>query len=146
MATIAVSKQVVASAEAVWAVLADFGNVDWIPGAPEVRVEGDGPGMRRFIAASDGQPIVETLLWIDPSRRALSYEIANNPMPVSRFVAVASVSEKPDEVGHSTLSWEVDYDPIGDDTAAREAIEAVYGMIADWVRDFAQARRQRQNT
>lgn len=141
MPSFSVTKQLAASPDAVWAVLADFGNVDWIPGPGDVRVEGEGPGMRRFIGASSDKPVIETLIWIKPDERALSYEIANNPMPVSRFVAVNTVSESADRVGESLVVWDVDYDPIGDDAAARDAINAVYGMMAGWVQDFANERR-----
>lgn len=139
MATITVSKRFAAPAEAVWATLADFGNVDWIPGISDVRVEGDGPGMRRFIGTSGETPVIETLLWIKPEERALSYEITNNPMPVSRFVSVARVSDAPDGAADSNVVWDVDYEPTGDDAAARDAIEAIYGLMASWIADYANA-------
>jgi hypothetical protein len=141
MPSFTVTKQLAASPDAVWAVLADFGNVDWIPGPSDVRVEGEGPGMRRFIAASTEKPVIETLIWIKPDERALSYEIANNPMPVSRFVAVNTVSESTDAVGESIVVWDIDYEPIGDDAAARDAMENVYGLMAGWVQEFANERQ-----
>ncbi|MEB4212134.1 SRPBCC family protein [Mycobacterium sp. 94-17] len=134
-----VTRRLTASPEAVWAVLADFGNVGWIPGPGDVRVEGEGAGMRRFIAASSEKPVIETLIWIDPDRRALSYEIANNPMPVSRFVVVNTVHDTESDE-ESSVDWDIDYSPIGNDAAAREAIEGVYGLMAGWVQDFANAR------
>jgi len=143
MPTFRVTKRLAAPPDAVWDVLADFGNVDWIPGPSDVRVEGEGPGMRRFIAASSEKPVIETLIWIKPDERALSYEIANNPMPVSRFVAVNTVSESADAAGESTVIWDIDYEPIGDDAAARDAMEAVYGLMAGWVQDFVKAREPR---
>jgi hypothetical protein len=140
MATITVSKQVAVPANALWAMLADFGNVSWIPGVTDVRVEGQGPGMSRTISGSAADPIVETLLWIKPDGRALAYEIKNNPLPVSRFQAVVTVTEHDgNDVraggSASTATWDVDYDPEGDDATARGAIEAVYGTMADWLED-----------
>ncbi|BBX41930.1 SRPBCC family protein [Mycobacterium simiae] len=143
MPTFTVTKRLAASPDAVWAVLADFGNVDWIPGPSDVRVEGEGPGMRRFIAASTEKPVIETLIWIKPDERALSYEIVNNPMPVSRFVAVNTVSEGADAAREAIVVWDIDYEPIGDDAAARDAMESVYALMADWVQDFALARESR---
>lgn len=140
MPTFTVTKRVAAPPDAVWAVLADFGNVDWIPGPSDVRVEGEGPGMRRFIAASTEKPVIETLIWIKPNERKLSYEIANNPMPVSRFVAVNTVLQSADAAEESVVVWDIDYEPIGDDAAARGAMESVYGLMAGWLQDFAQAR------
>ncbi|QLL08899.1 SRPBCC family protein [Mycobacterium vicinigordonae] len=140
-----VSKRLESSAASVWAVLADFGSVEWIPGLKEVQVEGRGPGMCRRIKGSGDTPIVETLLWIKPEARTLAYEITDNPLPVSRFVAVASVSESGigDPSGGSTVVWEIDYEPDGDDAVAREAIEAVYGMMADWIDDYTRLQSKR---
>lgn len=135
-----VSKRLKAPAEAVWAVLADFGKVEWIPGVGEVEVDGDGPGMCRRIGGSGATPVVETLLWMKPESRSLAYEITDNPLPVRKFVAVATVSEAVEDVSQrSTVAWEIDYEPDGDDTAAREAIDAVYGMMADWIDDYARS-------
>lgn len=134
MSTMTVSKHIGAPAEKVWAILADFANVDWIPVAGEVSVEGDGPGMRRLIGGSGSTPVAETLLWIKPEQKALSYEIADNPLPVTRFVAVVTVTETE---GASTATWDVEYEPEGDDADTRGAIETVYGMMAGWLADAA---------
>lgn len=143
MPTLDVSKRLTASVDTVWAVLADFGNVGWIPGSGDVEVDGQGPGMRRRIKGSGDTPIVETLRWIKPETRSLAYEIADNPLPVSRFAAVASVSpaSDTDPSGGSTVLWKIEYEPDGDDAAAREAIEAVYGMMAGWIDDYAASRQ-----
>lgn len=136
-----VSKQLTASAATVWAILADFGSVEWIPGLGGVEVDGQGSGMCRRIHGSGSTPIVETLLWIKPEQRALAYEITDNPLPVSRFAAVVSVSESADDASDgSAVAWDIEYEPEGDDGAAREAIEAVYGMMADWIDDYAKSR------
>lgn len=144
MPTLIVSKQLAASPDALWAVLADFGDVAWIPGSPPVDVDGDGPGMKRRIRGGDGQSIVETLLWIKPDDRALSYEITNNPLPVSKFVAVVRVTmaDGADPGAGASITWEVEYEPDGDDDAARAAIEGVYGMMADWLQDAATSKRK----
>ena len=139
MPSITVSKQITAPAEAVWALLADFADVTWIPGAAKVEVEGEGPGMSRKIYGAGDTPIVETLLWVEPEHRRLAYEIANNPMPVNRFEAVVSVTG-PDDTGDGChIGWDVDYEPAGEDASARESIELVYTMMADWLRDAANA-------
>jgi hypothetical protein len=140
MPTITIRKQLSVPAAAVWATLADFGNVDWIPGAGDVRVEGEGPGMRRVLSGSGPNPIVEQLLWVDPAGRRLSYEITDNPLPVKRFAAVATVADIGSDAGVSAVSWEVDYEPDGDDELARGAIEAVYGLMADWIEQYVRTR------
>jgi hypothetical protein len=134
-----VSKDIGAAPERVWDILADFADVSWIPGAGDVRVDGRGPGMRRLIGGSGSTPIAETLLWIEPDRRALAYEIVDNPLPVSRFSAVVTVSDSEAAGPGSTATWEIDYEPVGDDANVRGAIEAVYGMMAGWLADAAAA-------
>jgi hypothetical protein len=133
--TMRVSKHIEAAPDRVWAILADFADVSWIPVASEVSVEGDGPGMRRLIGASGSTPVAETLLWIKPEQNALSYEIANNPLPVRRFLAVVTVTAA--DRAASTATWDIEYEPEGDDAEARSAIETVYGMMADWLAQAA---------
>jgi hypothetical protein len=71
----------------------------------------------------------------------LAYRITNNPLPVSRFEATVSVREVEPAMPASLVTWVVDYDPAGDSaseaTAARESVEAVYGMMAGWLADAA---------
>lgn len=135
MASVRVSKHIDAPAEAVWAILADFANVTWIPGAGEVQVEGRGPGMRRLIHGGGETPIVETLIWIEPDQNALAYQISDSPLPVSWFEAVVRVTKNAGPEEGSTATWDIDYDPIGDDGTARGAIDAVYAAMAGWLAD-----------
>jgi hypothetical protein len=135
MSTLTVTKDIAAAADAVWAVLADFGDVGWIPVAGRVEIEGDGPGMRRKIYGSGDDPTVETLVWIEQAQKRLAYEITHNPLPVERFEAVVLVADSPSIDRGCRVCWEIDYDPSGDDASARESIELVYGMMADWLAD-----------
>lgn len=140
MPTITVSRDVTASAGAVWSLLEDFADVRWIPVIDNVEVEGTGPGMRRKIygsADSAGEPTVETLMWVQPEQRRIAYQITNNPLPVSRFEAVVSVADSDHSAGSCRVGWTVDYEPSGDDASARESIELVYGMMADWLQAAA---------
>ncbi len=135
MPIMTVSKDVAGSADAIWALLADFGDVHWIPVAGDVEIEGNGRGMCRKIHGSGDTPVVERLRWIDPDEMRLSYEILNNPLPVDRFEAVVFVAHVPGSHDMSRVGWEVDYDPSGNDADARESIEAVYTMMAGWLAD-----------
>lgn len=137
MATLTVRKHIAAPAEAVWAILADFANVGWIPVAGEVQIEGEGPGMRRIIHGGAGTPVIETLIWVEPEQNALSYEIANSPLPVSRFQAVVTVTRDDGGDLSSTATWDIDYEPIGDDAGARGGIELIYDTMAGWLADAA---------
>ncbi len=144
MPELTVNADINAPAEVVWAILADFGDISWIPLAEKVEVSGKGVGMSRSIYGGGDRPVVETLTSVAPERMTLGYEIADNPLPVSRFEALVSVAAQ--SPGSSTLTWKVDYDASGDNEddvkAARESVEAVYGMMAGWIADAA-VRRQR---
>lgn len=137
MPTMTVSKDISARADAVWAILANFGEVGWIPMDINVEVEGDGPGMRRKIQGSGDDATVETLVWIRPEQKRLAYEITNNPLPVNRFETVVFVADSAVAGDGCRIGWEVDYEPSGDDASARESIELVYGMMAGWIEDAA---------
>jgi hypothetical protein len=143
MPHLAITKRVDATPAAVWAILADFGDVTWIPAADQVEIQGEGVGMRRLIGGTGATPVVETLTSIAAETMELGYSITDNPLPVSRFDALVAV--RPDhDAAKSTVTWNVDYDPAGtteaDATAAREAIEAVYGMMAGWLADASSSR------
>ena len=72
----------------------------------------------------------------------LGYSITHSPLPVTRFEALVTV--RPATGTGADITWEVDYDPQDSDeataAAAREAIEAVYGMMAGWLADAATQR------
>ncbi len=139
MPRIVITKEVDAPAPAVWALLADFADVSWIPVAGRVDVDGAGIGMSRSIHGSGDRPVIETLTHLDQDRMLLGYSIADNPLPVSRFDALVSV--RPADAGAS-ITWEVDYDPADptESDAARDAVEAVYEMMAGWLADATAAR------
>lgn len=134
MPTVTVTKRISADPQAIWSLLADFGNVKWIPVAGDVRVEGDGPGMRRYIGATGDSPVVERLVSIDHDARSLTYSIdENNPLPVSDYVSTVVVSGDTE----ATVSWTVNYEPTGPDEAARQDIDMIYGVMAGWLGEAA---------
>lgn len=138
MPQLTIAKDVPASASKLWSLLADFGDVSWIPVIQSVDVTGEGVGMSRAIHGTGDRPVVETLTRLDPVGMELGYSITDNPLPVNRFDAVVTV--RPSTEG-STVTWHVDYDAAGptdaDARTARDAIDAVYGMMADWLADAA---------
>ena len=142
MPRVAIVKEVDAPATIVWALLTDFGDVSWIPVAERVEVAGEDIGMSRSIYGGGDRPAVETLTLLDHDGMRLGYSIADVPLPVSRFAALVSVAPAASE--GAAITFDVDYDPLGpteaDAETARQAVEAVYGMIAGWLVDAAAAR------
>lgn len=141
MPRIAIVKEVDVPAAAVWALLADFADVSWIPVVERVEVTGEGIGMSRSIFGGSDRPAVETLTLLDHDHMRLGYSIADVPLPVSRFEALVSVAAA---MPGAAITFDVDYDPLGpaeaDAEAARQAVEAVYGLMAGWLADAAAAR------
>ena len=98
--------------------------------------------MRRIIHGSGGTPVVETLIWIKPDQNALAYAIADSPLPVSRFQAVVTVTDNGGPEGGSTATWDIDYEPVGDDASARGAIDLIYGTMAGWLAGRGHGRQR----
>ncbi len=64
------------SAEEVWAVLRDYGDLSWAQGIDEVVAEGDGVGMLRKVRTTGSRDfILERLTARDDSEMTLSYAI-----------------------------------------------------------------------
>ena len=84
------------SANAVWAVLSNYGDISWT-GAPKVEVDGSGIGMIRKVIMDDMAPIEEGLESMDHKAMTYSYTIPRGlPMPVSNYradVRVESVND-----------------------------------------------------
>lgn len=138
MASTTVTREIAGEAAAVWALLADFGDVSWIPLAEGVVVEGSGPGMRRTIQGPEGPPVVERLIGIESDRRTLTYSIdENNPLPVRSYEATVRVS--PAGAAGSAITWDVSFAPRGDVAVAEQAIAAIYGLMATWLEAAASA-------
>jgi hypothetical protein len=136
MGSVAVERQVSASAEAVWALLRDFGNIAWIPVGGRVDVEGAGPGMRRLIHGSgDGPPVVERLVAADDAARSIEYVIdENNPLPVTTYVGRVRID--PDD-GGSVIRWSAEFEPAGDAAEAAGVVELMLTTLAGWLGDAA---------
>jgi uncharacterized membrane protein len=91
------------SADAVWAVVGDFGGIGgWMPGIDSCRVEGDDR-----ILETMGMTITERLVNKDDAGRALTYAIADGA-PVESHEAVITVTPTGDS---SHVTWVVEATP-----------------------------------
>lgn len=136
MTSCSVTRNISADPDRVWQLLRDFGDVHWIPVISHVDVDGNGPGMRRFLSDGQSDPVVERLVALDDEARRLRYTIdENNPLPVSRYEADATVSPTADG---ASITWQVDFD-AADDAEATAAIEMIYDVMAGWLADAANA-------
>jgi len=91
------------SADEVWAVTGDFGEIGWIPGIESCEVAGDIRSLSLM-----GMAIKERLVRRDEASRTLTYTIAEGPFELTRHEA--SVIVDPDG-GGSKVTWTVDVEP-----------------------------------
>ena len=92
-----------ASADAVWALVGDFGGIGgWMPGIESCRVEGDDR-----ILDTMGMTITERLVARDDAARALTYSIKDGA-PVETHQAVITVTPVGDT---SHVTWDVEATP-----------------------------------
>ena len=134
MAKIVVKQELPVSAEQLWKLVADFGNVPWIPGGESVKLEGKGPGMVRIFAGPNGE-IRERLESVDAGGKSLVYTIPQGvPFPVTGYRATMAVADAGQ--GKSTLTWTCECKPLGvSEAEVEKIIEGMYGMMIGWIRD-----------
>ncbi len=116
-----------------WELVADFGNVSWIPGMSDVRVEGEGPGMTRFLPMGETE-VHERLESLDAATRSLEYTIPENiPFAAANYRARMKVE---DAGSGSRLVWSCTLDPVDtSDAEARQTVAGLYDMMIGWIRD-----------
>jgi len=129
MISVKVNEAVAASADAVWALLRDFGGIQrFSSGIESCTVEGAGVGAVRTITMPGGVQIQERLEAFDDSARSLSYAIVAGPIPVTNYLSSIHVSE--DGEG-CTIAWGSDFESSLPADQARGMIEGIYtGSIA----------------
>ena len=112
-----------ASADAVWAVIADFGSInDWWPagGLEKVDIEGEGVGMIRHIHTVVKLVLSERLDAIDPETRTLHLSITGDlPPGMDAYRAVGRVLERGPDA--ATIHWAGTFEAADD--AGRQAAE-----------------------
>jgi mxaD protein len=119
------------SAESLWGRLRNFGDVSWLPGAPEPVFEGEGPGMIRSVVIPPLPTAREQLDVIDDEARIVRYHIVDgNPMPVRDYEASMQIEDLGD--GRSRLIWRSQWEPDGvSEEEARAAVNQLYsGVLA----------------
>jgi hypothetical protein len=133
MARAVVKQPLGVAADKAWELIADFGNVGWMPVGTKADLEGSGPGMARIIQAGDVR-IAERLESIDEPNRTLVYVIPENvPFPVTDYRSTMVVTGDATE---SELEWSCTFEPVGVPAAeATTMIEGMYATMSTWIRD-----------
>ncbi len=124
------------SAAKVWAVVADFGNVSWVPGVEKVELEGEGVGMIRHLTVPVYPQLHERLDAIDHETMILDYSIPTvEYLQVKNYTARAQVVELDGERCRLVWSGEAEADGV-DDVQAATNTEAFYEAIITWIDDY----------
>ncbi len=140
MIEVRVERELNFKADAVWALIADFGDVGWVPGVEKVEVEGEGVGMIRHLTVPVFPQLHERLDAIDHEKMILDYSI-----PAVAFLAVKNYYAKsevvPMDSEHCRVIWSCRAEADGaEDAEAVSKTEAFYGAVLTWIPDFLKGK------
>lgn len=126
-----VEREMAHPAAKVWAVLANFGDLSWVPGAERVEVLGDGIGMTRRIYMPGMDPIDEVLDTLDNEACRFQYSIPRGmPMPLDDYQATVRVEALAS--GGSRIYWSARAQARGIDAATASGIlQGSYTQMLD---------------
>lgn len=132
MAQTTVKAEIAVSADKLWALVRDFGNVPWMPGGDEATVEGEGVGMVRGLM---GGVVRERLESIDEAAKQIGYTIDEGlPVPAKDYHATMVVSAA--GADKAQLVWSCTYEPDG---ASEEEVgaqfEGLYTTMIGWIKE-----------
>ena len=123
-------------ADDVWAVIADFGNVSWIPGIEKVDLEGEGVGMIRHLTVPEYPQLHERLDAIDHDEKVLEYSI-----PAVEYIGVKNYGARAQVIelgpGRCRVLWSCKAEAEGTPEAeARDKVRAFYQAMLGWIGDY----------
>lgn len=122
MQIVSIKKCLAASATSVWKIVCEGDGIDrWLPAIASCRLEGTGPGARRFCTTGQGQQLEETIEAVDHTNRIFQYRIdRQDMMPTTNVRGTLCVSA--DGAGQAEVLWFVNYDLL--DPSASDAVRA----------------------
>jgi len=122
-----VTKQVNATADALWAALSDFAAIKVGGPIASVTYEGTGIGMVRTLGMSGGK-VIERLDVHDAATHTFAYSIINDdsPLPFTRYSATVKILDNGDAT--STVNWTGTFNARGVPEA--DAIKMATGIYA----------------
>lgn len=129
-----VSRAVEAPAEAVWAIVGDFGGIQkWSRAIQNCETEGTGVGSHRTLMTAAGQVREQLIEW-DPVNRRIGYGVVSgSSMPVRNMRAWITVT--PSDAGGSKVEWRVEGEPTAPVEAVSEQLRARYAARLEELSD-----------
>ncbi len=139
MAQVTVSKDFNVDADAIWAIVRQFNNMDkYLPSLiTSCAIEGDGQGAKRVCGTENGD-IQETLSLLDDESMTMEYTIDNEdaPLPLSNYTGGARVESL--GAGKSRFSWNGRFEPKGlPEDEVSQILEGAYSAILDNIAENA---------
>ena len=131
MVSARVSEELPGSADAVWALIQNFGDMSaWAPDAKLISIEGTGRGAVRVVDTQVGL-FRERCEAHDEASRSFSYRLLESPMLYDDYVAIVTVS--PIDDARCEIEWKSTFAlREGSEDEAARVVEGVYrdGFIA----------------
>lgn len=123
MTTVTVTADMPASADAVWKEASpDFCGIEGFhPAVAACELSSD--KSIRTLTLGNGAKIVEKQTAWDDVAHSYSYDITDSPLPVANYSATFSVA---DEGSGSKVTWTAEFDPVGDEAAAKDVITGIF--------------------
>ncbi|MBW1901354.1 MAG: SRPBCC family protein [Deltaproteobacteria bacterium] len=136
MVIVKVEREFEFSAERLWAVISDFGDISWVPGFKKVEVEGEGVGMIRHITVPEFPQLHERLDAIDYEKMILDYSL-----PTVEYIQVKNYHARAQVIGLESerckVIWSCKAEADGADEAqASVNTEEFYKALLSWIDDF----------
>ena len=136
MVEVQIEREYKFGADDVWAVIADFGNVSWVPGIEKVDLEGEGVGMIRHLTVPVFPQLHERLDAIDHEEKVLEYSI-----PAVEYISVKNYGARAQVIdlgpGRCRVHWSCKAEAEGAPEAeAHDKTRAFYEAMLGWIDDY----------
>ena len=140
MVEVSTEREFEVSAEKLWAILADFADISWIPGIEKVELEGEGVGMTRHVTAPGLPQLHERMDAIDHEKMILDYSVPEVAfIRAKNYTARAQVFALEGE--RCRLHWSCWAEPDGVTEAESIAkTQVFYEMIMNWIGDAVKGK------
>lgn len=127
MEKVNVSGTIPASANEVWKLVSDFGELNqFVEAVEKCTSDRTGVGAVRTLTLQDGGIVKEKLQSLDNENRELTYTIEKSPMPIDNYTGTMTVKELKEN--QSEFTWSSEFDV--NDEAAGEMTEALQGLYS----------------
>ncbi len=138
MVDVKLIKELNFSADQVWALLGDYGNMNWMDGPPRHEVIGEGIGMIRRVLMEGMDPIDEVLETHDDASMSYSYTIPRGlPLPVTDYRSSCRVEAIDPQ--RSRVHWSCVCHPTDENMSAEDVqalLQDTYSTMLGWLEDY----------